>query len=68
MGRNQPIQDFASRGEGMEGSHLIGSHEAAIAFNVSRKDSSQTALRFDGLSQANPGAYGFRGGILICSG
>ena len=49
--RNQPVQDFPARGEGIECSDLIGSHEAAIALDVSRKDSSQPALRFNGLGQ-----------------
>ena len=51
MGRNQPVQDFPARGKGIEGSDLIGPHEAAIALNVSRKDSSQPALHFNGLCQ-----------------
>ena len=51
LGRNQPVQDFPARGEGFEGGDLIGSHEAAIALHVSRKDSSQSALRFNGLGQ-----------------
>jgi len=30
---------------------LVGPHEAAIALHVSREDSSQSALRFNGLGQ-----------------
>ena len=30
---------------------LIGSHETAVALNVSRKDSGQAARRFDGFGQ-----------------
>jgi hypothetical protein len=51
MGRNQPVQDFAARGKRIEGRDLIGSHEAVIAFDVSRKDSSQPAFHFDWLRQ-----------------
>jgi hypothetical protein len=54
MGRKESIQDFPARGEGVEGSDLIGPHEAAVPFDVSRKDSDQTALRFDGLGQGYP--------------
>jgi hypothetical protein len=51
MCRNQPVQDFPACRESFEGSDLIGSHEAAIALNVGSKDSSQSALRFNGLGQ-----------------
>jgi hypothetical protein len=51
MGRDQPVQDFPARGKRIEGRDLIGSHEAAIAFDVSRKDSGQPALHFKWLRQ-----------------
>jgi hypothetical protein len=51
VARNQPVQDFAARGKGIEGRNLIDPHEAAIALNVSRKDSSQPALYFNRLRQ-----------------
>jgi hypothetical protein len=51
MRRNQPIQDFTARSEGIEGCDLIGPHEAAVALHVSCKNSSQPALRFNGLGQ-----------------
>jgi hypothetical protein len=35
----QPVQDLPACGEGIKGSDLIGSHEAAVALYVSRKDS-----------------------------
>ena len=65
MGRNEPVQDFPTCREGIQGSNLIGPHEAAIALHVSRKDSGQPALPFNGLGQGHPGACGFRGVILI---
>jgi hypothetical protein len=45
------VEDFPAHREGIEGSDLIGSHEAAIALNVSRKDSSQAALHFNWVRQ-----------------
>ena len=48
---NQPVQDFPACGEGIKGSDLIGPHEAAIALHVSREDSCQAALDFNGLGQ-----------------
>ena len=51
MARYQPVQDFPACGECIKGSDLISPHEAAIALNVSREDSSQPALRFNGLGQ-----------------
>jgi hypothetical protein len=51
VGRNQPVQDFPARGEGIEGGDLIGPHEAAVALYVSRKDSCQPALDFNWLGQ-----------------
>jgi hypothetical protein len=48
---NQPVQDFPARRKGIEGSDLIGSHEAAVALNVSRKDGSQAALHCNRLCQ-----------------
>jgi hypothetical protein len=51
MRRNQPVEDFPARGKGIQGSDLIGSHEAAIALDVSRKYSSQSALHFNRLGQ-----------------
>jgi hypothetical protein len=44
MRGNQAVQDFPARGKGIEGGDLIGTHEAAIALNISRKDSSQPTL------------------------
>jgi hypothetical protein len=64
MGRNHSVQDFPARGKGIEGSDLIGSHEAAVALDVSCKDSSQPTLHFNRLCQGvAPGACGFRGSI-----
>ena len=60
MRRNQSIQDFSARGEGIKGSDLIGTHEAAIALYVCRKDGGQPALRFDGSAKGNLSACGFR--------
>ena len=34
MRRNQPVQDFPARGKGINGSDLVGSHEAAVALHV----------------------------------
>jgi hypothetical protein len=51
MGRNQSIQDFPARSEGIEGSDLIASHEAAVALDVSCKDSSQATLHFHWVRQ-----------------
>jgi len=51
MGRNQAVQDFSVGAEALENGDFVGSHEAAIALNVSRKDSSQPTLRFNGLGQ-----------------
>jgi hypothetical protein len=51
MARDQSVQDFPARRERIQGRYLIGSHEAAIALHVSREDSSQPALRFNGLGQ-----------------
>jgi hypothetical protein len=51
MRRNQPVQDFPARGEGVKGSDFIGTHEAAIALNVSRKDSRQPAFHFNRIGQ-----------------
>ena len=51
MARYQPVQDLPARGQGIEGGDLIGAHETAIAFDVSRKDSGQASLRFNGLGQ-----------------
>jgi len=39
MARNQPVEYFPARSKGIEGSDLIGSHEAAIALDISGKDS-----------------------------
>ena len=49
--RYQAVQDFPARRKRLEGGDLIGSHEAAIALHISREDSSQSALRFNGLGQ-----------------
>ena len=54
MGGDQPVQDFPARCKGIKGSDLIGSHEAAIALNISREDGGQPALRFNGLGQSKP--------------
>jgi hypothetical protein len=62
---NKPVQDFPALRESIEGRDLIGSHEAAIAFDVSRKNSSQPALRFNGLGQGKPQCLRFPWGILI---
>jgi hypothetical protein len=48
---NQAIQDFPARSEGIKGSDLVGPHEATVALNVSRKDSSQPALHCNRLGQ-----------------
>jgi hypothetical protein len=54
MARNQPVQDFPSRGERILGSNLIGAHEATIAFDVSREDGRQPALYFNSGCQGSP--------------
>src|SRR5712672_1210015 len=51
MVRNQPIQDFAARSEGIKGSDLIGSHEPAVALDISCKDSGQPSFHFDWVRQ-----------------
>ena len=51
MRRNLPVEDFPARRKSVQGSDLIGSHEAAIALNVSRENSSQSALHFNGVCQ-----------------
>ena len=39
MGADGEHQDFPACGEGIKGSDLIGSHEAAIALHIGCKDS-----------------------------
>jgi len=65
MARYQPVQDLPARGQGIEGGDLIGAHETAIAFDVSRKDSGQASLRFNGLGQGKPRCLWFPLDTLI---
>jgi hypothetical protein len=65
MRPDEPVQDFPALGKGIKGSDLIGSHEAAIALNVGRKDSSNGASLQSALPRVAPVPAVSLGGSLI---